>query len=103
MVTKKKLYEKLLKIHEQLKEHKKNLDKDRKNLSSLMTHLKLAQDVYIAEAYVKGFDDGQRVLIEEILQGELIDSTKNNIGDIEDSLDEIGEFMREMDEILHRN
>lgn len=94
-MTNRKLIEKLAKLRKKVEEEKENLSKDRKNLSSLINLIKLNQDICIAEAYVKGYDEGQAHLIEEILKGEVIDSTKNDD-------DEIKEFILEMNEILHK-
>ena len=68
MITKEDLENKLKEIKKNLAEHSKDLSDDRKTLSSLINHIKLASDICIAEAYVKGFDDGQKILIEAILK-----------------------------------
>ena len=68
MITKEDLENKLKEINKNLAEHSKDLSDDRKNLSLIINNIKLASDICIAEAYVKGFDDGQKILIEAILK-----------------------------------
>lgn len=68
MITKEDFENKLKEIKKNLAVHSKDLSDDRKTLSSLIDHIKLASDVCVAEAYVKGFDDGQKILIEAILK-----------------------------------
>ena len=68
MITKEDLENKLREIKKNINQHSQDLSEDRKNLSSIINSIKLASDICIAEAYVKGFDDGQKVLIEAILK-----------------------------------
>lgn len=68
MITREDFEKKLREIKKNLAEHSKDLSNDRKTLSSIIDHIKLASDICIAEAYVKGFDDGQKILIETILK-----------------------------------
>ena len=68
MITKEDFEKKLNELKKNLAVHSKDLSDDRKTLSSIIDHVKLASDICVAEAYVKGFDDGQKILIEAILK-----------------------------------
>lgn len=91
MITKEDLENKLREIKKNLAEHGKDLSDDRKTLSSLINHIKLASDICIAEAYVKGFDDGQKVLIEAILK----DMEKDEEEEFKSNKDDLAMFTAE--------
>ena len=84
MITKEDFEKKLSELKKNLAVHGKDLSDDRKTLSSIIDHVKLASDICIAEAYVKGFDDGQKILIEAILKDMEQDEEEEFKGNKED-------------------
>ena len=91
MITKEDLENKLKEIKKSLAEHNKDLSDDRKTLTSVINHIKLASDICIAEAYVKGFDDGQKILIEAILK----DMEKDEEEEFKNNKDDLAMFTAE--------